>query len=48
MIVCETVIGELEVIWYSLKEEAQDTVCKFSFLIFVLDKTVNDVHLEVE
>ena len=48
MVVRETVIGELEVIGHSFEEETQNAVGEFTFLIFILYETMNNMHLEIK
>ena len=48
MIVCQTVHGELKIIWNCLEEESKNTVGEFGWLSAVWSNTVDDMHLEVE
>ena len=48
MIVCQTVHGELKIIWNSLEEESKNTIGEFGWLFAVWSNTVDDMHLEVE
>lgn len=48
MVVSHTMNWKLEVIWNSLKDETQNTISKFTLLLGVWNKSVNDMHLKIK
>ena len=48
MVVRHTMYWKLEVIWHSLKDETQHTISKFTLLLGVWNKSVNDMHLKIK
>ena len=47
MVVGETMHGEFKIIWNSFEEETKNTVSESSWMLWIWNNTMNDMHFEV-